>query len=121
MYEEAKGEEFGVNFDKVFEPKRGSKMAMAKKKNALKQPTKAKMGEAIVNLEQGFEQLFAKLAGVDDALRQYINHKKDGEKFQKYLDKIYKERLEEAEKASANGSPVAESVTSGRSTTTSKK
>ena len=122
MYEETKGEEFGVDFDNVFEPKRGSKMAMAKKKNPIKQPTKAKMVEAIVNLEQGLDMIFAKLSGVDDALRQYIAYKKEGEKFQKYLDKIYKKRKEDAEKeAKKNASTDSKPKSSGRSTSTSKK
>tara|TARA_R100000458_G_C8264813_1_gene239972 strand:- start:1017 stop:1385 length:369 start_codon:yes stop_codon:yes gene_type:complete len=122
MYEETKGEEFGVDFDNVFEPKRGSKMAMAKKKNPIKQPTKAKMVEAIVNLEQGLDMIFAKLSGVDDALRQYIAYKKEGEKFQKYLDKIYEKRKEDAEKeAKKNASTDSKPKSSGRSTSTSKK
>jgi len=88
MYEETETEEFGVNFEKVFEPNRGSKMVMAKKKNVLKQPTKAKMVEAIINLEQGLEQLYNKTVVLDDALRQYVAYKKDGDKFQKALDYI---------------------------------
>jgi len=92
-------------------------MVMAKKKNVLKQPTKAKMVEAIVNLESGLEHLFNKIVVIDDALRQYVAYKKDGNKFQKALDVIYKERQEAIEDASAK----AKSESSGGSTSTSKE
>lgn len=111
MYEESQDEEFGVNFEKIFKSNRGSKMVMAKKKKALKQPTKAVMVEAIVNLEKGLESIFNKVMILDDAVRQYIGYKKDGDKFQKVLDKVYKKRQEEidaiaeAKSAESGGSP----------------
>ena len=117
MYEETIDTEFGIDFNKVFEPKRGSKMVMAKKKNVLKQPTKAKMVEAIINLEAGLEQLFNKITVLDDALRQYVAYKKDGEKFQKALDVLYKERQEAIEDANAK----AKSESSGGSASTSEE
>jgi hypothetical protein len=117
VYEEAQDKEFGVNFERVFKPNRGNKMVMAKKKKALKQPTKAVMVEAIVNLERGFEQLFNKIAVLDDVVKQYIGYKKDGEKFQAVLDVVFKERQEALENASAK----AESAASGGSTPTSEE
>ena len=115
MYEESQDEEFGVNFEKIFKPNRGSKMVMAKKKNALKQPTKAVMVEAIINLEKGLELCLTKIAILDDAVRQYIGYKKDGDKFQKALDKIYKKRQEESDAIAE-----AKSAESGGSATISE-
>tara|TARA_R100000656_G_scaffold118667_2_gene92378 strand:+ start:282 stop:638 length:357 start_codon:yes stop_codon:yes gene_type:complete len=113
--------EFGVDFDKVLEPPRGSKMNMAKKKNPLKQPTKAEMVKAVVNLEEGMNKLFFSFTQIDDVLRQYIHFNKDIKKFQKFLDGTAKKRKEAAETAAASEHSGEQPESSGGNSKTSSE
>tara|TARA_R110000765_G_scaffold406229_1_gene503120 strand:+ start:87 stop:329 length:243 start_codon:yes stop_codon:yes gene_type:complete len=73
---------------------------MAKKKNPLKQPTKAKIVDAIMGLEQGTDYCLRKMKQIEDVLIKYVQFKEDDVKFQEYLTEIDKKIQENIENAS---------------------
>jgi len=60
--------------------------------------SKQTMIDAIVNLEQQVDKMLKNTTLMDDALRQYIVFKGDGDKFQEHLNKITAKRDKEFKK-----------------------
>ena len=75
---------------------------MAKNKNPLKQPTKAKLVEAIVGLEKGTDYLLRKVKQIEDVLIKYVQFKEDDVVFQEYLNEIDKKMKENIANAGNN-------------------
>ena len=75
---------------------------MSKTKNPLKQPTKAKMLEAIGGLDNGMNFCLKKVKQIEDVLIKYVQFKEDDLKFQDYLTEIDKKIEENIANATNN-------------------